>query len=293
MRKIGVEGHAVPGPGRARGRRRRGAGARRSRPRSLGCPGSCIGGSPGRRWTPPERAWSETSARSPGSGGVSTSYLWPCPPPPRRRSAARTTAHAVALVEAQQLGQGQLEPAGDPLGHRKRRARLATLDLGEHRRGDAGALGQVAQREVHPVAQAADAATERVAVDRHGVRYHVRSYVATAMQPSGPASSAAPRPRSRTRGRPGHRVQDRGGDVAGVQHLADLLAVSLHRLLHDRVLLWPCSSVSTNPGATVVTRMPACRPPGAAPRRRRARRTWSCCRRLRPRRHAGPRPTRR
>ena len=39
----------------------------------------------------------------------------------------------------------------------QRRARLAALDLAEHRRRDAGALGQVAQREVHRLPQRLDA----------------------------------------------------------------------------------------------------------------------------------------
>ena len=38
-------------------------------------------------------------------------------------------------------------------GDLQRRARLAALDLAEHRRGDAGALGEVAQREVHRLPQ--------------------------------------------------------------------------------------------------------------------------------------------
>ena len=50
------------------------------------------------------------------------------------------------LVEAQQLGEPQLEAGGDPAGDLQRRARLAALDLAEHRRADAAALGEVAQR---------------------------------------------------------------------------------------------------------------------------------------------------
>src|SRR3712207_6965301 len=46
----------------------------------------------------------------------------------------------VALVEAEQLRQGELETSRDPLGDGQRRARLASLDLGEHRSGYAGAL---------------------------------------------------------------------------------------------------------------------------------------------------------
>ena len=61
------------------------------------------------------------------------------------------------LVEAQQLREPQLEARGDPAGDLQRRARLAALDLAEHRRRDAGALGEVAQREVHRLAQRLDA----------------------------------------------------------------------------------------------------------------------------------------
>ena len=99
---------------------------------------------------------SETSARWPGRGGVSSSTLWP-----RRRARAalaRADDDDVAiLVEAQQLGQRQVEPGGDLLRDRQRRAGVAALDLGEHRRADAAALGQVAKREVHRLAQALDA----------------------------------------------------------------------------------------------------------------------------------------
>ena len=48
-------------------------------------------------------------------------------------------------------------PEAMRVGDLQRRARLAALDLAEHRRGDAAALGEVAQREVHSLAQRADA----------------------------------------------------------------------------------------------------------------------------------------
>ena len=62
----------------------------------------------------------------------------------------------------------------------QRRARLAALDLREHRRGHAAALGEVAQREVHRLAQRADARADgdrqRLGGCRHtSVRYHVHT----------------------------------------------------------------------------------------------------------------------
>ena len=104
---------------------------------------------------PGASVWTETSARWPGSGGVSSSKR--CPP--RSELAAFAGAadrDVLALVQAQQLRERQLQPGGDFLGHGQGRAGLAALDLREHRRADAGALGQVAQREAHRVAQGLD-----------------------------------------------------------------------------------------------------------------------------------------
>ena len=67
---------------------------------------------------------------------------------------------ALPLVQPQQLGQRQLQPGGDPGGHGQRRAGLAALHLGQHRRGDAAAGGQLAQRQVHALAQGADAGAD-------------------------------------------------------------------------------------------------------------------------------------
>ena len=72
----------------------------------------------------------------------------------------------------------QLEAVGDAAGDGERRAGLPTLDLAEHRRADAAALGEVAEAEVHRLAQRADAGP-----DVHGwfdgghgaVRYHVQT----------------------------------------------------------------------------------------------------------------------
>ena len=50
-----------------------------------------------------------------------------------------------ALVEAQQLGQRQFEAGGDLRRDRERRRGLVALDLGQHLRRDAGAVGQIAQ----------------------------------------------------------------------------------------------------------------------------------------------------
>ncbi len=119
-------------------------------------PGSCIGGSARPPVAAPgSSACRETSARWPGSGGVSSSKRWP-PRSKRRRAPARLIGDVLALVEAQQLRQRQLQPGGDLLGDRQGRAGLAALDLREHRRADAAALGQVAQRETHRLAQGAN-----------------------------------------------------------------------------------------------------------------------------------------
>ena len=91
------------------------------------------------------------------------------------------------LVEPQQLAQPQLQAGGDPRGDLQRRAGLPPLDLREHRRGDAAALREVAQREVHRLAQdvlhaRADGDDEWVDGGRHtSVRYHVH---ATAEEPA-------------------------------------------------------------------------------------------------------------
>ena len=79
---------------------------------------------------PAASTWRESSARWPGSGGVSTSIAVAA----ARRAALAALAGAddrdgAALVEAQQLREPQLEPGGDPRRDRERRARLAALDL--------------------------------------------------------------------------------------------------------------------------------------------------------------------
>ena len=67
--------------------------------------------------------------------------------------AAADDGHHALLVEAQELREPQLQPRRDPAGDLQRRARLAALDLAEHRRRDAGALREIAQREVHRLPQ--------------------------------------------------------------------------------------------------------------------------------------------
>src|SRR3954468_13124942 len=88
--------------------------------------------------------------------------------------------HRAGLVEAQQLAEAQLEPGGDAAGDLQRRARLATLDLAEHRGTDARAQRQVAQREVHRLAQGAHARPDvdgGVFQDSHdtNVRYRIQA----------------------------------------------------------------------------------------------------------------------
>ena len=85
-------------------------------------------------------------------------------------------ADAVPLVEAQQLRERELQAGGDLRRDRQGRAGLAPLDLRQHRRGHAAALGQVAQREVHPLAQRAYA---RADCQRLGGRGRHAAYVIT------------------------------------------------------------------------------------------------------------------
>jgi hypothetical protein len=53
--------------------------------------------------------------------------------------------HVTGLVEAQELGQRQLEAGGDPRRDREGRTGLTAFDLGEHGGADAAALGKVAK----------------------------------------------------------------------------------------------------------------------------------------------------
>ena len=112
-----------------------------------------------------------------------------------RRAAAAALAgahdgHRAGLVEAQELAEAQLEARGDAAGDLQRRARLAALDLAEHRRADARALGEVAQREVHRLAQRPHA---RADVDRGLGSWTatIQTYVIAYSDVSGRRQSAA------------------------------------------------------------------------------------------------------
>ena len=101
--------------------------ALRARTRSRGCRPRGSAGRRARRWRRPATSvCSETSARCPGSGRrqhlVAVAVARGRPAAAGR---ARTTRDAVALVEAQQLRERQLEAGGDLGRHRQRRAGLA------------------------------------------------------------------------------------------------------------------------------------------------------------------------
>jgi len=74
------------------------------------------------------------------------------------------------LVQSQELRKPQIESARDARGDDQGRARLAALDLGEHRRADAAALGEVAQRETGCLAQSFHARTDSRRLDALGGR---------------------------------------------------------------------------------------------------------------------------
>ena len=120
-------------------------------------PGSCIGGSP----SPPVAApGAELVARQLGAlaGQRRREDLERVAGGPAAAPAlgGADDADVVGLVEPEQLREAQVQPVGDAGGDGERRARLAALDLREHRRRDAGALGEVAQAEVHRLAQRPD-----------------------------------------------------------------------------------------------------------------------------------------
>ena len=111
-------------------------------------PGSCIGGSPAAPVAPPGRACGARAPRA-GRAGRRSSPRSDARAARCRRAGvpARTIVTAARLVQAQELGEPQLEAGGDARRDRQRRARLAALDLREHRRADAAAVGEVAQRQ--------------------------------------------------------------------------------------------------------------------------------------------------
>src|SRR4051812_9700563 len=80
------------------------------------------------------------------------------------------------LVGAQELAEAQLQAGRNAAGDLQRRARLAALDLAQHRRADAAALGEVAQREVHRLAQRADPRADvDLRLDVAGQRHYERT----------------------------------------------------------------------------------------------------------------------
>ena len=79
------------------------------------------------------------------------------PPPPRRRSARADDRDGVRLVQAQQLGEPQLEPAAMRAATASVGRGLAALDLREHRGADAASARPGRAGEVHRLAQRAHA----------------------------------------------------------------------------------------------------------------------------------------
>ena len=126
--------------------------------------------------------------------------LEPVPAAPRAAAALPAADDDVlALVEAQQLRERQVEAGGDLRRDRDRRARLAALDLREHRRADPAALGEVAQREAHRVAQRVNSGADAIVLGGLvllcGAGSSLRSYVITykpeRQAPGQPADIAA------------------------------------------------------------------------------------------------------
>ena len=109
--------------------------------------------------------------------------------------------HRAGLVEAQQLADRRSSrPAGDPAGDGERRARLAALDLAEHRRADA-ASARRGRAATGPSPRAARGRAGRSGSGRRAPRRSpLRAYVIAYAPPaagrqagaiSGPAESAA------------------------------------------------------------------------------------------------------
>ena len=156
-------------------------------------PGSCSGGSPGPPVAAPGASvCTATSARWPGDGGRHDLVAVAAAAGPAAQALVRADhGHAIALVQAQQLGQRELQAGGDAPRHRQRRAGLPALDLAQHLSRDAGALGQIAQREVHRLAQRADAGTYMEPVgDRDGDGQDA-AYVITDGRPPDPRGRRA------------------------------------------------------------------------------------------------------
>ena len=148
------------------------------------------------------------------------------PRPAAAPLAGADDVHRAGLVEAQQLAEAQLEPGGDAAGDLQRRARLAALDLAEHRGADARAQREVAQREVHRLAQGAHARPDvDGGVSREQPRYK-RTLSHTAVQAKAVGASSR-RPFRVTRV-PGFVAPDvlvlAGGGVIGEAWMTGLLA---------------------------------------------------------------------
>ena len=169
VRQVGVERDRVAlARDRARRRRRRAAAGPASTTAVSRLPASWIGGSPGPPVAAPAASvCSETSARWPGNGRrqhlVAVAVARGRPAGAGR---ARTTVTPSPSSRRSSWESVSSRPDCDLGGDRQRRAGLAALDLGQHRRRDAGALGQVAQREVHRLAQGPDAGADGGFCDR-------------------------------------------------------------------------------------------------------------------------------
>ena len=137
------------------------------------------------------------------AGQWRSQLLDPVPAPAALAALSAADDHDVAvLVEAQQLGERQLQALCDPRRDGERRARLPPLDLREHRRAHPAALGQVAKREAHRLSQRSDPDADHRRIDgsrvgsaalfgdrdRHGLRTLSRTSVChplTAVPPCG------------------------------------------------------------------------------------------------------------
>ena len=157
---------------------------------------------------------------------------------------------------------------GDPRRHLQRRARLAALHLGEHRRADPGSLGQITQRQIHRLAQGAHTGAEALRGRGWLRRGHRRAYVITykrllrPLRRSGQRRPARPRPRlaSARCSRPDVLVLG-GGGVLGEAWMMGVLAGIEDGAGFD---LRACESfVGTSAGAIVAAHLVA----GNAPRR--------------------------
>jgi NTE family protein len=166
------------------------------------------------------------------------------------------------LVEAQQLGEAQVKASGDALSDLQRGRRLPALDLREHRRAHAAAVGEVAQRQVHALAQGANAAPQS-AGGGAGIAQgrHHRLYAITYNRPLGAGGlPATPASLRFVRTRPDVLVLG-GGGVLGEAWMMGVLAGIEDAAGFD---LRECDSfVGTSAGSIVAAHLVA----GNSPRR--------------------------